>query len=282
MKNYQMSLGVFITSLILFTGFKKNPGQKSILTGKPADSNNHVVISKEQVKVSIAGTTAIQGDKGQKPVEVMIYLSRAATEPVTVKYSTENGSAKAGTDYVATNGSLTFEPGEVAKWIAIPIIGEVAADQDEDAPVNSLANFIIRINQATGAIIGMATAYIRILQNIARDPSILGAGVSGNDAVYEVKISFRGYTSFMGDNTDECGIRRDGTVKLSGLLYGIENVDKTDDISYTGDLEMKIDMDICSAHRLPNGEDQLCGIRVNGSGTVFTELVIYYEDTTGT
>ena len=36
-------------------------------------------------------------------------------------------------------------------------------------------------------------------------------------------------------------------------------------------------MDICSAHRLPNGEDRLCGIRVNGSGTVFTELIIYFD-----
>ena len=133
MKNYQMSLGVFITSLILFTGFKKNPEQENILTEKSADTNNHVAISKEPVKVSIAGTTAIQGDKGQSPVEAMVYLSRAATEPVTVKYSTENGSAKAGTDYVATNGSITFEAGEVAKWITVLIIGEVAADPDEGA-----------------------------------------------------------------------------------------------------------------------------------------------------
>ena len=71
----------------------------------------------------------------------MVYLSRAATEPVTVKYSTEDGSAKAGVDYVATKGSLTFDPGEVAKWITVPIIGEVAADPDEDAPVNSMCRF---------------------------------------------------------------------------------------------------------------------------------------------
>ena len=65
---------------------------------------------------------------------------------------------------------------------------------------------------------------------------------------------------------------------------GIENVTSDDDITYTGNLEMIIDIDICSAHRLPgSSEDKLCGIRVNGSGTVFTELVIYYDSdsTTG-
>ena len=78
----------------------------------------------------------------------MVYLSQATTEPVTVTYSTEDGIAKSGVDYIATKGSVKFEPGEVAKWITVLIIGEVAADPDEDAPVNSMANFIIKLNQA--------------------------------------------------------------------------------------------------------------------------------------
>src|SRR5688572_27094844 len=112
MRKYQMFLGVFITPLILLTGFKKNTGDQNISSNNSAVKNNHVGIFTEPVKVSIAGTTAIKGDKGQRPVKVMVYLSQATTKPVTVKYSTENGSAKAGADYVATSGSITFEPGE--------------------------------------------------------------------------------------------------------------------------------------------------------------------------
>lgn len=274
-----MSLGVFITSLIFFTGFKKNSGQENILTEKLVGTNNQVVIPEEPVTVSIAGTTAIQGDKGERPAKVMVYLSQAATEPVTVKYNTKDGSAKAGSDYVETKGSIRFEPGEVAKWITVPIIGEVAADPDEDAPVNIDVDLIISISEPIGAIAVVAFAYIKILKNIARNPSILG--VAGIDAIYDVTFRYTGYISFMGDNP-ECPIRRHGVVVLSGLLYGVEKVDRYDDISYTGDLEMMIDMDICSAHRLANGEDRLCGISVDGSGTVFTDLVIYYgSDSTG-
>ena len=65
----------------------------------------------------------------------MVYLSQATTKPVLVKYSTEDGSAIAGADYVETSGSITFEPGEIAKWITVLIIGEVAAEADEDAPL---------------------------------------------------------------------------------------------------------------------------------------------------
>jgi hypothetical protein len=279
MTKYQMQAWVFITSLILLTGFKKNTELENIPAEKPAGTNNHNSFLAELVKVSIAEATVIKGDKGQRPVKAMVYLSKPATEPVTVKYSTENGTAKAGVDYVATNGSVTFEQGEAARWITVSIIGEVAADPDEDAQVNNAANFIIRLSQAAGAIIDMGRAYITIIQNITGNPSFAG---SANQAVYEVMISYTGYTSFAGTAAD-CGIRRDGVVVLSGYLSGKENVASDDDILYTGNLEMNIDIDICSIYRPPGiSEDKFCGIRVNGSGKVYTELEIYTgTDATG-
>lgn len=272
----QISFGVLIASIVLLTGLKKNILQENISSKKSTGRYNHGIFS-DPVKVSIANTTAIQSDKGQRPVKVMVYLSKAATEPVTVKYSTRNGSAKAGVDYVASNGSITFQPGEVAKWISVLIIGEVAADPDENARVNDFVDFIIDISQAAGAILDMAHAYISILQNLSRNPSVIGNQAIQGQAVYEVIFSFTGYTTLFGDNTEECGIRKDGIVVLGGLLSGVEDLASDDDITYTGNLEMIIDIDICSAHRVPgSSEDKYCGIRVAGSGKVFTELEITY------
>ncbi len=277
MKKYQASASIFIVSFILFTGF--NSGIEKNIDKEAPSIRGKADILKGQVKVSIANAKVIKSDQGQKPVRVMVYLSEATAGPVTVKYATEDRSAKAGVDYIATEGSVRFEQGELAKWVTVPIIGEVSADTDESAPVTSTLDFIIKVTESIGVIRDAAIGYITIIQDISRDPSIAGVGPGGNRAVYEVKISYRGYTSFSGGNTDECGIRRDGTVELSGLLAGIENTGpgEFDDIDYTGNLEMTIDMDICSVHRLPNGEDELCGMRVNGSGTVFTELKIYYD-----
>lgn len=92
-------------------------------------------------------------------------------------------------------------------------------------------------------------------------------------STYELRISHRGYTSFHG-TAEECNIRSDGTVILSGQLSGDEAVKPDDDIVYTGVMQLNIDMDICSAKRLANGEDKLCGMRVKGSGKVKVELVI--------
>lgn len=93
---------------------------------------------------------------------------------------------------------------------------------------------------------------------------------------YEVRLTFTGYTSLYGTAAD-CPIRKNGTVVLTGSLSGDETVDTDNDIVYTGILQLTIDMDICSAKRLPNGEDKLCGMTVTGSGPVKTELEIQYD-----
>jgi hypothetical protein len=43
------------------------------------------------------------------------------TSPVTVDYATSDQSAKAGVDYTATSGTLTFNPGEVSKVVKVPV-----------------------------------------------------------------------------------------------------------------------------------------------------------------
>ena len=77
-------------------------------------------------------------------------------------------------------------------------------------------------------------------------------------------------------------IRPNGKVVLTGLVAGMENVHEHDDINYIGNLQMNIDIDICSTR--PTGGDPpdvLCGMTVIGSGTVAVELDIYYDQRGG-
>ena len=101
---------------------------------------------------------------------------------------------------------------------------------------------------------------------------------SSNISSYEVKLTFTGYTSlYSSDPLQDCDIRKNGRVILSGVLSGKENVNPDDDIEYTGVLQDSIDMDICSVKRLPNGEDKFCNMTVTGSGPVNAELKIYSD-----
>ena len=44
----------------------------------------------------------------------------ASSQPVTVSYSTANGTAAAGSDYQAASGTVTFDAGQTTKTIAVP------------------------------------------------------------------------------------------------------------------------------------------------------------------
>ncbi|OQY96018.1 MAG: hypothetical protein B6D37_03630 [Sphingobacteriales bacterium UTBCD1] len=96
--------------------------------------------------------------------------------------------------------------------------------------------------------------------------------VRNNDlAEYEVRFTHTGYTLIYGTLAD-CQIRSNGKVVLSGLLKGDESGELEDPVLYVGKLHLEIDMDICSAKRLGNGEDKLCSMRVIGNGPVNVEL----------
>src|SRR5262245_31160787 len=50
---------------------------------------------------------------------VSVNLSEASSQPVTVDFTTADGTAKAPGDYKATAGTLRFEPGETTKSLLV-------------------------------------------------------------------------------------------------------------------------------------------------------------------
>ncbi len=60
----------------------------------------------------------------------------------TVNYFTSDNSARAGSDYTATSGSLTFAPGEFSKTITVPIIDDTIPEATEA--------FLVTLESVTG------------------------------------------------------------------------------------------------------------------------------------
>jgi chitinase len=60
-----------------------------------------------------------------------VSLSAASTSPVTVHFATADGTATAGSDYLAQSGTLTFAPGETQKQIQVAAIGDAAVEANE-------------------------------------------------------------------------------------------------------------------------------------------------------
>ncbi len=82
--------------------------------------------------LTINDASITEGDSGASQLSFTVKLSQAATGPVTVNYSTANGSATAGSDYTAATGTLTFAAGETTKTIAVPIAGDTHGREQRD------------------------------------------------------------------------------------------------------------------------------------------------------
>jgi hypothetical protein len=65
---------------------------------------------------------------------VPVTLNRASATPVTVNWATRDtgasGIAKAGVDYVAASGTVTFAPGETGKTVPITVLGDTVDEPD--------------------------------------------------------------------------------------------------------------------------------------------------------
>ncbi|WP_286198924.1 Calx-beta domain-containing protein [Mycolicibacterium sp. ELW1] len=100
--------------------------------------------------VSVADTTVTEGNSGTTKAAFTITLSKASTKPVTVNYTTANGSATAGQDYAAGSGTVTFAAGQVSQVVNINVLGDTTVEPTE--------TFTVTLSNPSGATIGRATA----------------------------------------------------------------------------------------------------------------------------
>ena len=72
-----------------------------------------------------------------------VSLSKAVDSPVTVEYATSDDTARAGEDYVAASGTLTFAPGETLQTVEVTVL--------DDAHDEGTETFTLALDNASGA-----------------------------------------------------------------------------------------------------------------------------------
>ena len=96
------------------------------------DSQGVGTIMDDEPRISIGDLTRSEGRKNQTTLFTFtVTLSAAYDQPVTMSYQTVNGTAKAGEDYAAESGTLTFAPGETTKTITIEVKGDNKKEASE-------------------------------------------------------------------------------------------------------------------------------------------------------
>ena len=104
-------------------------------------------------RVFINDVTVTEGDIDPTNALFQVRLSTPSGLPVSLTFTTTNGSATSGLDYVATNGLILFTPGQTNQTIAIPVLGDLLSESNETFSV-LLGNLT---NALAGDLVGLAT-----------------------------------------------------------------------------------------------------------------------------
>ncbi len=122
-------------------------------------------ICKKEMTVTVQGTAPaptisisdVTVNENAGTASLQICASAASTSPITVVYSTSNGSAIAGSDYTTTSATATIPAGQTCTTVTFPIL-----DDNLQEPTES---FNVTLSNPSGATIADGTGTVTILDN---------------------------------------------------------------------------------------------------------------------
>jgi hypothetical protein len=139
--------------------------------------------------VSISDASVTEGDSGTATALFRVTLSTVMAQRVTVEFATSDGSALAGSDYVAQSGRVTFAPGETIEVIAVTVHGDRADEENENffVNLNTATNATIADGQAVGVIVDDDPASAPQLS--INDVTIVEGNAGTTNAVFTITLS---------------------------------------------------------------------------------------------
>jgi len=175
-----------------------------------ADSQGLGTINDDDgVAIFVNDSNVVEGDSGTTNLSFAVTLSTVSAQTVTVSYSTQDGTARAGSDYLSTNGSLSFPPGTTKQLVTVQVIGDQRDEPDETLYLN--------LSNPGNARIAAASAVGTILDDDPPEISIndtqVTEGLSGTTpALFQVSLSSPSAQEVRVDY-----VTADGTATTNGL-----------------------------------------------------------------
>ena len=185
-------------------------------------------------KIAIADASLKEGDSGTRNLAFTVTLSEATSGPVTVTYATADGTAKAGEDYTAQTGTLTFAAGETSKVINVAVMGDTVIERKETLKIN--------LTTPAGATLADAAATGTILNDDARlsvaDATVTEGNNGTTNLAFTVTLSAATSGPVTVDYATGNGSARAGqdyTAQTGTLTFAAGETSKIVNIQVTGD-----------------------------------------------
>ncbi len=145
-----------------------NPGQYqvSFLKNQQLIGSQTVAIGTTNIKadlklaypeISINNVSTPEGNTGNTTFNFTVNLASSSLKLVAVDYATAGQTAIGGNDFVNSNGTLSFAPGETSKNIAVSVVGDLTIEDAE--------TFAVKLTAAVNSSIATAQGIGRILND---------------------------------------------------------------------------------------------------------------------
>jgi hypothetical protein len=150
------------------------------------DTGTGNIVDDDQPTVAIAdGAPNPQTEADAATITFDVTLSNAADQEVTVDFTTVNGTAVAGVDYVIESGTLTFGPGDTSETVTVTVLNdEIVEDPEAFTVVVSNAQYAAGTGDEVNLTITTATGTGNIVDDdVTVFPSGLAYTVAGSKTV---------------------------------------------------------------------------------------------------
>jgi hypothetical protein len=222
-----------------------NPIGGAVLTA-PSAATINITDNDLMPNVRVVQTASIvEGNSGTQNIAVDVTLSTPSIQTVTVNFATSDGTATAGSDYVASSGTLTIPAGSSSATINIPINGDTSVEPNE--------TFTVTLSNATNvAFIANTVANVTIVNDDAT-VQFNNAAISVNESAGSVNVTVTRLgdvgqsTTVQFATTDTAGLqncqlangkaseRCDYATVVGSLRFGINETTKTFTIPIVND-----------------------------------------------
>lgn len=126
--------------------------------------------------ISINDVSVSEGNSLTTNANFTVSLSSAATAPVSVSWATTDGTATAGSDYVAASGIVSFAVGESTKQVTVAVKGDTEVEPNE--------TFYVNLANPAGAAVADAQGVGTIVNDDAAQAVVMHVGdLDGTKAV---------------------------------------------------------------------------------------------------
>ncbi len=107
--------------------------------------------------LTVQSVTVTEAATGVTNALFVVSLSAPSAVPITVSYSTSDGTAAAPAEYTTTSGMLTFSPGVTNLTLTVPVLNDADTETNE--------TFALNLSSPTNATIAAGTATCTVLGN---------------------------------------------------------------------------------------------------------------------